>query len=122
MKLKYILAAMLLSFFSFGVVHAAGSPINEDFSALIAQAEKMIDAGKKSDATAFIAAADEGSSVAKDQGNKGNSPGLQRVSFKFKMAKKAVKAGDFIQGITLSEEAITEMKKEKAPLKFGGGS
>jgi hypothetical protein len=122
MNFRHILAALLLSLFSLGVVHAAGSPINEDFSALIALAEKMIAAGKASDTTAFVEAATEASAVAKDQGNKGNSPGLQRVSTKFKVAKKAVKNGDFATGIKQAEEAIVEMKKEKPALNFGGGS
>lgn len=122
MNFRHILAALLLSLLSIGVVHAAGSPMNEDFSALIALSEKMVEAGNKSDAAAFVAAADEASNIAKEQGMKGNSPGLQRVSTKFKVAKKAVKAGDFGKGVSLAEEAIAEMKKEKAPVKFGGGT
>jgi hypothetical protein len=111
MNFKYILSVLLFSLFSSGVVYAAGEPINEDLSALIALSEKMIEAGKQSDTTGFVTAAEEASSVAKEQGMKGNSPKLQRVAPKFKAAKKAVKAGDFETGIKLAEEAIVGMKK-----------
>jgi hypothetical protein len=120
MNFKHIMAALLLSLFSLGVVHAAGSPINEDYTALIALGEKMLAAGKASDAAAFTAAANEASDVAKDQGNKGNSPRLQRISTKIKQAKKAVKAGDFLLGNTLTEEAMVEMKKTNAAPTWGG--
>ncbi|WP_411726331.1 hypothetical protein [Methyloglobulus sp.] len=122
MNFRYILAALMLSLFSLGVVNAAGQPINEDFTALIALAEKMIAAGKASDTSGFVDAASEASAVAKDQGMKGNSITVQRVSTKFKVAKKAVKSGDFAKGIKEAEEAIVEMKKEKPALNFGGGS
>lgn len=122
MNFKNILAALLLSLFSFGVVHAAGSPMHEDFTNLISLSEKMIEAGKQSDSTGFVAAANEASDAAKDQGLKGNSPILQRVGAKFKQAKKAVKGGDFPAGIKLAEDAIAEMKKEKPPVQFGGGN
>lgn len=111
MNFKHILVVLLLSLFSSGMVHAAGEPINEDFTALISLSEKMIEAGKQSDTTGFVSAAEEASNVAKEQGMKGNSPKLQRVAPKFKAAKKAVKAGDFEKGIKLIEEAIAGMKK-----------
>ncbi len=120
MNFKNILVVLLLSLCSSGVVYAAGSPINEDYTALIALGEKMLAAGKASDAAAFTAAATEASDVAKDQGNKGNSPRLQRISQKIKLAKKAVKAGDFLLANTLTEEAMVEMKKTNAPPQWGG--
>lgn len=120
MNFKHILVALLLSLCSSGMVYAAGSPINEDYTALIALGEKMLEASKASDATAFSAAATEASEVAKDQGNKGNSPRLQRISTKIKQAKKAVKSGDFPQAATLTEEALTEMKKTNAAPTWGG--
>jgi hypothetical protein len=122
MNFRHILAALLLSLFSMGVVHAAGSPINEDFTALKTLANKMIEAGNAKDKDAFVNAASEASAVAKDQGNKGNSPTLQRISTKFKVAKKAVKTGDFAKGIKEAEESIVEMDKPKPKLNFGGGS
>lgn len=120
MNFKHILAALLLSLCSSSIVYAAGSPINEDYTALIALGEKMLQASKASDATTFSAAATEASEVAKDQGNKGNSPRLQRISNKIKQAKKAVKAGDFPQATSLIEEAMVEMKKTNGPPTWGG--
>ncbi|MEQ1560952.1 MAG: hypothetical protein ABL933_18705 [Methyloglobulus sp.] len=120
MNFKHILAVLLLSLCSTGAVYAAGSPINEDYTALIALGEKMLEASKASDATAFSATATEASDVAKDQGNKGNSPRLQRISTKIKMAKKAVKAGDFGLATSLTEEALAEMKKTNGKPTWGG--
>lgn len=122
MNFRNILAVLLLSLASFGVVHAAGSPMHEDFTQLLSIADKTLEAGKQKDVTAFTANATEAVDVAKDQGNKGLSITLQRVMGKFKGAKKAVKGGDFDAGIKLVEEAVAEMKKPPAEVKFGGGS
>ncbi|MEQ1484272.1 hypothetical protein [Methyloglobulus sp.] len=120
MNFRNILAAMMLSLLSIGAVQAAGSPIHEDYTALLALSEKMLEAAKASDATGFTAAATEASDVAKDQGNKGNSPRLQRISTKIKQAKKAVKSGDFILATSLTEEARVEMEKPDTKPTFGG--
>jgi hypothetical protein len=120
MNFKYILAVLLLSLSTSGVAFAAGSPINEDYTTLIALGEKMLAASKASDVTTFSSVATEASDVAKDQGNKGNSPRLQRISSKIKQAKKSVKAGDFPQATALIEEAIVEMKKTNPAPKWGG--
>jgi hypothetical protein len=120
MNFRHILAALLLSLFSLSVAQAAGSPIHEDYTALLALSEKMLAAAKASDATSFTAAATEASDVAKDQGNKGNSPRLQRISTKIKQAKKAVKSGDFGLATSLTEEARVEMEKPDAKPTFGG--
>jgi hypothetical protein len=122
MNFRHILAALLLSLFSMGTVYAAGQPINEDFTKLKALAEKMLEAGKAKDKDAFVNAATEASGVAKDQGMKGNSITVQRVSTKFKVAKKAAKAGDFDKANKEVEDAMTEMNKPKQELHFGGGS
>jgi hypothetical protein len=120
MNFKNILAVLLLSLSASGVVLAAGSPINEDYTTLIALGDKMLAASKASDASTFATVATEASDVAKEQGNKGNSPRLQRISTKIKQAKKSVKAGDFLQATTLVEEALVEMKKTNAPPQWGG--
>lgn len=120
MNFKHILVVLLLSLFASSAVYAAGSPINEDYTALIALGEKMLGASKASDSTTFSAIASEASEVAKDQGNKGNSPRLQRISTKIKMAKKAVKAGDFGLATTLTEEALVEMRKTNGKPTWGG--
>lgn len=111
MNFKKLWVVLLLALFSSSLVYAAGEPMNEDFSAIIALSEKMVQAGKQADSTGFIAAADEASSLVKEQGMKGNSPKLQKVAPKFKAAKKAVKEGDFDKGVKLIEEALVSMKK-----------
>jgi hypothetical protein len=120
MNFRHILAAMMLSLFSLGVAQAAGSPLHEDFSALLALSDKMLEAAKTKDTTGFTAAASEASDVAKDQGIKGNSPRLQRVSTKIKQAKKAAKSGDFATATSLIDEAVAEMKKPDVKPTFGG--
>lgn len=120
MNFKNILAALMLSLFSIGVAQAAGSPIHEDYTALLAASEKMLAAAKASDITGFTDAATEASDIAKDQGNKGNSPRLQRISTKIKQAKKAAKGGDFSLATSLTEEARVEMNKPDTKPTFGG--
>ncbi len=120
MNFKNIMAALLLSLFSMSVAYAAGSPIHEDFTELLSLADKMLEAGKAKDKDAFVNVATEAGAVAKDQGNKGNSPRLQRVSTKFKQAKKAAKAGDFTAANALIDETIVEMKKPDVKPTFGG--
>ena len=120
MKLRHILAAFALSIFSIGAANAAGSPIHEDYTALLAASEKMLTAAKASDITGFTDAATEASGIAKDQGNNGNSPRLQKISSKIKLAKKAAKGGDFTLATSLTEEARTEMNKPDVKPTFGG--
>jgi hypothetical protein len=120
MNFKHILAAIMLSLFSIGVAQAAGSPLHEDYTALLAISGKMLEAAKAKDVTGFTAAASEASDVAKDQGNKGNSPRLQRISTKIKQAKKAAKSGDFDKATSLTEEAKVEMEKPDVKPTFGG--
>lgn len=120
MSFKKLLISLVLSMFTLGLVHAAGSPMHEDFTALLGVSQKMLDAAKNSDITGFTDAANEASDVAKDQGNKGNSPRLQRISTKIKQAKKAAKSGDFGLATSLTEEARVEMNKPDIKPTFGG--
>ncbi len=120
MNFRHILAAIMLSLFSIGAAQAAGSPLHEDYSALLAISEKMLEAAKAKDITGFTAASTEASDVAKDQGNNGNSPRLQRISSKIKQARKAAKAGDFTLAASLTDEAVVEMKKPDVKPTFGG--
>jgi ribosomal protein S20 len=122
MNFKKLLVAVLMAMFSMGVVYAAGEPMNEDFTELLSISDKLLDAAKNKDITAFEAAAREGSDVAKEQGMKGSSLKVQRVSTMFKKAKKAAKEGNFDEATTVVNEAISEMKREKAAVKFGGGT
>ena len=120
MNFRHILTAMMLSLLSIGAAQAAGSPLHEDYTALLAISDKMLEAAKAKDTTGFATAASEASDVAKDQGNKGNSPRLQRISTKIKQAKKAAKSGDFDGATKLVDEAVVEMKKPDVPPTFGG--
>jgi predicted ATP-grasp superfamily ATP-dependent carboligase len=120
MNLRNILAVLLLSFLSMSVAQAAGQPLHQDFSSLLKIADKMLEAAKAKDEAAFSEAASEASAEAKEQGMKGNSPRLQRVSSKFKQAKKAAKAGDFDQATALIDETKVEMEKPDVKPTFGG--
>jgi len=120
MNFKHILAALMLSLFTMSAAQAAGQPIHEDFTTLLGLSDKMLEAAKAKDVTGFTTAASEASDVAKDQGNKGNSPRLQRVSTAFKKAKKAAKAGNFEEATTIIDAAVLEMKKPDTKPTFGG--
>lgn len=110
MSFKKIWAILALCLLPLSLAFAVGEPLNQDLSGLAALSEKMIQAGKQADSTGFVAAAEEASSLAKEEGMKGNSPKLQKVAPKFKAAKKAVKDGDFDKGIKLIEEALVILK------------
>lgn len=120
MNFRHILAAMLLSVFTIGAVHAAGQPLHEDYTELLKIADTMLAAAKAKDEPAFSAAISEGRAVAKDQGNKGNSPRLQRVSTAFMKAKKAARSGNFDEATTIIEGAKVEMEKPDVKPTFGG--
>jgi hypothetical protein len=120
MNFRHILAALLLSLFSIGAAQAAGSPLHEDYTKLLGISDKMLEAAKAKDITAFTTAASEASDAAKDQGINGNSPRLQRISTKIKQAKKAAKSGDFTLATSLVDEAVVEMKKPDVAPTFGG--
>lgn len=110
----------MLSVLSISVASAAGSPLHEDFSKLLEISDKMLEAAKAKDETAFSTAAGEASDAAKDQGMHGNSPRLQRVSTAFKKAKKAAKTGNFDEATTIINDAVAEMKKPDTKPTFGG--
>lgn len=119
--MRKIFAALIISLFSV-TAFAAGSPMNEDFTELLSISDKILEAAKNSDGTTVSSLAEQGILVAKDQGMKGQSPGLQRVSERMKAAKKAGKKGDFEKATKAINEAVAEMKKPKGTPKFGGGS
>jgi hypothetical protein len=119
--MKKLLIALAMSSFAL-TAFAAGSPLHEDFTELLTISNKIIEAAKSSDGTAVTSLAEQGVLVAKDQGMKGQSPGLQRVAERMKAAKKAGKKGDFEKATTVMNEAVAEMSKVKAPPHFGGGS
>lgn len=120
MNFRHILAAMLLSVFTMGAAYAAGQPLHEDYTELLKVADTLLAAAKAKDEPAFSNAISEGRAIAKDQGNKGNSPRLQRVSTAFIKAKKAAKSGNFDEAGKLIEDAKAEMEKPDVAPTFGG--
>jgi hypothetical protein len=119
--MRNIFAALVISFFS-AAAFAAGSPLNEDFTELLGISDKILEASKNLNGNAVSELAEQGLAVAKDQGMKGQSPKLQRVSERLKAAKKAGKKDDFEKVNTVINEAIAEMNKPVPKPNFGGGS
>ncbi|WKJ92272.1 hypothetical protein QZJ86_09070 [Methylomonas montana] len=112
MKIRHFLMALLLSFGSFAA-HAAGSPMNESFTNLIALSNNALEIGKKGDTQAFIDSTTIAWEALKEQNEKGSSIRLQRANAKLKAAIKAAKAGNLPEGIANVEQGIVEMQLEK---------
>lgn len=119
MKIRHILAALLLSFLSIGAVHAAGSAVNEDLTLLTSIADDLIDMGKRGDAENFTRLAKAAIKLTSE--NRNNSMVLSRVGTKLSVAKRAVKNGDFNQGISVVEEAKA-LLTNKREITWDGGS
>jgi len=112
MKTRYFLMALLLAFVSL-TAHAAGSPMNENFTRLIALSNDAIEIGKKGDTQSFIDSTNVAWEALKAQNEKGSSIRLQRANAKLKAALKAAKAGNLQEGIAEVEKGIVEMQLEK---------
>jgi hypothetical protein len=112
MKTKYFFIALLLSLFSVGAL-AAGSPMNESFTNLIALTNNAIEVGTKGDAPAFVDSVNVALEALGEQNDQGSSIRLQRANAKMKAAVKAGKAGNVPEGIAALEKAIVEMKKTR---------
>lgn len=112
MKTKYFLMALLLSLLSIKV-QAAGSPMNENFTELIALSNDVIETGSQGDAKAFIQKLHETLEVLKAQDEKGSSIRLQRTNAKLKAALKAANAGNLQEGIASVQEGIDIMNLPK---------
>lgn len=111
MKTKFFLIALLLSLFSVGAL-AAGSPLNESFTNLIALTNNAIEVGAKGDAQAFVDSTNVALEALSEQNDQGSSIRLQRANSKIKSALKAGKAGNVPEGVSLLEKAIVEMQKK----------
>lgn len=94
-------------------VHAAGSPMNENFSNLIELSNKAIQSAKQGDQQAFVDETNIVLEALKTQDEKGSSIRLQRASAKLKAALKAGKAGDLQEGIDQIEQGIIIMEIKK---------
>lgn len=114
MKAKYFLMALFLSVLSM-TVQAAGSPMNESFTELIALSNDAIEAGQAGDAQVFIEKINVTIETLKAQNDKGSSIRLQRANAKLKAALKAAKAGKLQEGIEALQQGIVEMEVEKKP-------
>lgn len=112
MKIKYFLMALLLAFFSLNV-QAAGSPLNEDFTNLIALSNNAIQVAQTGDADAFVDSVKVALEALGEQNDKGSSIRLQRANAKMKAALRAGKAGKLPAGITALEKGIVEMQKTR---------
>lgn len=119
MKLRAILAALLLSISATSAVHAAGSAINEDLTQLISITDDLINLGKKEDAEGFKKLANSAMDITSV--NRNNSMVLSRVGTKLNSAKRAVNKGDFAKSIEDIQQAKALML-QKRDLTWDGGS
>ncbi|ATG90150.1 small metal-binding protein SmbP [Methylomonas koyamae] len=112
MKISYFLVALLLSCVSLSA-QAAGSPMNESFTNLIALSNSAVEIGKKGDTQGFIDSTTAAWEALKQQNEKGSSIRLQRANSKLKAAIKAAKAGNLQEGIADVEQGIVEMQADR---------
>lgn len=108
-----------LSFFLLGNIHAAGSPVNEDFSAMRNLCDDMIELAKKGNKEGFVELANSALKLSEAQ-RRDNSMAIDRYRPKLRAAKKAGKSDDFDTAIKLVQEAKTLMKP--ATPSWDGGS
>jgi enoyl-CoA hydratase/carnithine racemase len=111
-------AWLLALFLSTTGVYAAGGPMNEDLTALLANSQKAAEAGKQGDAETFVKESEAALTQAKAMPS---SAASQRVVRQLKAAVASGKEGKLAEGVQSVEEAMTDMKKSGAP-KFGGGT
>ncbi|OAI13518.1 MULTISPECIES: hypothetical protein [Methylomonas] len=112
MKTTHYLIALLLTLASLQAA-AAGSPMNESFTKLIALSNSAIEVGKAGNQQAFVDSATVAWEALKQQNEQGSSIRLQRANAKLKAAIKAGKAGNLSEGISELEQGIVEMQLEK---------
>lgn len=112
MKPNLILAAFILSILSMGAL-AAGSPMNESFTNLIALSNSAIESGKQGDKQGFIDKVNTALTSLKEQDEKGSSIRLQRASTKLKTALKSAKADNLAEGVSQIEEGIKIMEEKR---------
>ncbi|MEQ1545952.1 hypothetical protein [Methyloglobulus sp.] len=112
-------AAFSLSFFLWGNAHAAGAPVNEDFSVVSSLCDDMVELAKKGSKEEFIEIADSALRLSEAQ-RRDNSMAIDRFRPKLRAAKKAGKSGDFDAAIGFVQEAKTLMKPATAS--WDGGS
>jgi hypothetical protein len=99
--------------------HAAGSPVNEDFSLVIELSDNMIAMAKNGNKEGFIELADSALKLSEAL-RRDNSMAIDRFRPKLRAAKKAGKSGDFDKAVMFLKEAKVLMKPTSA--KWDGGS
>jgi hypothetical protein len=114
-----ISTAFFLAFFLLGHVHAAGSPVNEDFSVVRGLCDHMVELAKKGSKEEFLEIVDSALKLSEAQ-RRDNSMAIDRFRPKLRAAKKAGKSGDFDAAVGFVEEAKTLMKPAAAT--WDGGS
>ena len=112
MKIRNCLMAFLLGFLPIAV-QAAGSPLNESFTELIALTNDAIESGNQGDSAAFIQKTQATLEALKVQDEKGSSIRLQRASAKLKAALKAANAGNLPDGVADLQQGIAIMNIAK---------
>lgn len=118
MKFQKVMWIAVLSALLTGVGHTAGGPMNEDLTPLAEPAQKIVEAGKRGEAEAFLTEAKDLLAKAKEMPP---SAAQQRIVGKLKIAVAEGKDGKLAEGVQAVEEAMTDMKKSGPP-KFGGGN
>jgi hypothetical protein len=112
-------AAVVVSFFLLCNVHAAGSPVNEDFTVVSGLCDDMIELAKKENKEGFVELVDSALKLSEAQ-RRDNSMAIDRFRPKLRAAKKAGKTGDFDAAIGFVQQAKTLMKPATAS--WDGGS
>ena len=111
--------AFVLSFFLLGNIHAAGAPVNEDFTVVSGLCDNMIELAKKGNKEKFLEIVDSALKLSEAQ-RRDNSMAIDRFRPKLRAAKKAGKTGDFDAAIGFVQEAKTLMTPATAS--WDGGS
>lgn len=119
MNLSKLGMMVFLSFCLLGNIHAAGAPVNEDFTLVKSLCDDMVEMAEKGNKEAFLESADAALRLSEAQ-RRDNSMAIDRFRPKLRAAKKAGKSGDFVAAVTLVEEAKDLMKPAKAA--WDGGS
>ena len=112
MRTKSLLMIVLLSVLSMSA-QAAGGPVHENFTDLIALSNSAVEVGQQGDAQTFIAKTNETLEVLNAQEERGSSIRLQRADEELRAALKAAKAGNLSLAVAAVEKGIVVMKAEK---------
>ncbi|MEQ1485143.1 hypothetical protein [Methyloglobulus sp.] len=120
MNFNQLGVAFSLAFFLIqGDVHAAGAPVNEDFSLVLTLCDDMLVMAQKGNQDGFIELADAALKLSEAM-RRDNSMAIDRFRPKLRAAKKAGKSGNLDAAVGFVEEAKILMKPASAT--WDGGS